>query len=112
MAKMEPTDFAREYLDLGLQPYQRQILDRVVGDLAISMGRSVREMEGAIVNLTVSMRGATARFREAGRYLAWVGRWKDQHYRLQTYGMVRPNGKLRRSGRRHKGMPAWRGKYA
>lgn len=86
-------------LKLDLQPFQVKLVESMV------------QLKEGFRTFSVSISGATKAAKLFASTVRWVY-WKNQHRHFQTYGLVRPNGKPRRSGRRHKGMPAWRGKYA
>lgn len=86
---------------LQLQPYQLELYKRMTEDLTVGFRR-----------LSVTVTVSSKAMKDFTRVVRWLYFWKDQRRHFQTYGLTRPNGKPRRSGRRHKGMPAWRGHYA
>lgn len=83
----------------NLQPFQIQMIE------------AVQQLKEGFRVYSLRIDGVRSQFKAFAQVIRWTYYWKDQHARFQTYGLVRPNGKPRRSGRRHKGMPAWRGHY-
>lgn len=104
MATVGPVDvsvFLKDFrFGLQLQTYQIKLAESF-----LLLGDGFRRFE-------VQLSGSAKAARDFAKTVQWIFFWKEQHRHFQAYGMTRPNGKPRRSGRRHKGMPAWRGHYA
>lgn len=94
--------------DYWTEPYQADTLNRTY-HMGIDLGDD-NDMTAVIATMQNSSIRIVAVIRAVDHFSSAVERagWAIRRFEYNMFGRTRPDGRPRRSGHRHRGMPAWR----